>query len=287
MPIKGLDISSVRRLKEKFKSKGWDEVDTHDFIFDNFCCLLSFLNEREKELLIELTEEYLWVRNNDYYSLLIYGFELIAKSNLSINKVYILAMISPDDRRKNKIKSANKVAYDCMDFTIGAKIPFFHNVDFQLIHNIDSTLPNPRKMNNSIILMVDDYIGSGETALEALAELEAAKPFNKDKIFILGLVAQQKGIDKIKDAGYNNVFCSVIKNRGITDRFPIPPREDYLKMMGDIETRMGVEDDFRLGKGASEALVTMIKTPNNTFPVFWFEPKKVNSNWKVPFRRKS
>lgn len=40
---------------------------------------------------------------------------------------------------------------------------------------------------------------------------------------------------------------------------------------------------MELGYAESEALVTMIKTPNNTFPFYWYEK---NSNSYAPFPRR-
>ena len=40
---------------------------------------------------------------------------------------------------------------------------------------------------------------------------------------------------------------------------------------------------MQLGYANTESLVAMIKTPNNTFPVYWYEHKK---NSYAPFVRK-
>ncbi len=53
--------------------------------------------------------------------------------------------------------------------------------------------------------------------------------------------------------------------------------------MEEIEDKMSVKRNYRLGYGQSEALVTMCRTPNNTFPVFWEE----KGNMKLaPFPRR-
>lgn len=287
MSSAGLDINSVRRLEQNFIDNKWNEIDTNNSIFDNFCKLLTFLEVNERDLIIELTNDYLWVRNNDYYALLINVLESLANVNLSLKKIYIMAMISPKDRLDKKNKSANRVAYDCMDFSIGAKIPYFENIDFHQLHNTDGDMPRPTKMSESIIVMVDDYIGSGQTALETLDALQLVKKYNKDKIFILSLVGQEDGLNKIRSAGYKNVFCSIVRKKGITDAYASPQRDEHLRVMEGIENRMDVKFDFKFGIGASEGLVSMLKTPNNTFPVFWLDSTAINKNLKAPFRRKN
>ena len=55
--------------------------------------------------------------------------------------------------------------------------------------------------------------------------------------------------------------------------------------MSSIETSIGVTEDYRLGYASSEALVSMIRTPNNTFPIYWFRNKKEKLNLHAPFPR--
>ena len=53
--------------------------------------------------------------------------------------------------------------------------------------------------------------------------------------------------------------------------------------MKRIEHELGVSEEYEFGYGKSEGLVTLIRTPNNTFPVFWYEPSSDNL---APFVRK-
>lgn len=52
--------------------------------------------------------------------------------------------------------------------------------------------------------------------------------------------------------------------------------------MKQIETKMYIQDKFRFGYCKSESLVTMCRTPNNTFPVFWEEKGNMKT---APFPR--
>lgn len=53
-----------------------------------------------------------------------------------------------------------------------------------------------------------------------------------------------------------------------------------------LATDKRFEQDYSFGYKESEALVTMTRTPNNTFPLYWFEAKlDKNNKWQAPFPR--
>jgi hypothetical protein len=52
--------------------------------------------------------------------------------------------------------------------------------------------------------------------------------------------------------------------------------------MKKIEEKLNVEKKYLFGYKRSEALISLIRTPNNTFPVFW---KTYQHNNIVPFSR--
>ena len=69
--------------------------------------------------------------------------------------------------------------------------------------------------------------------------------------------------------------------------------DSVLECVNLIEER-GIEKDkikankeLYLGYKESEGLVTMIKTPNNTFPFYWFEKKKEGKHTTAPFPRRN
>jgi hypoxanthine phosphoribosyltransferase len=143
----------------------------------------------------------------------------------------------------------------------------------------------PNSFENKIIILADDFIGSGTTAISALEYLNEELNKPKESIIILSLVAQQVGIEKIKEYGVS-VFCPTIRCKGISDSFDSPKKEEYIYLMEEIEEYLNVDDDYKFGYKRSEALVKMERTPNNTFPVFWLESQLENGNtYKPLFKR--
>lgn len=77
-----------------------------------------------------------------------------------------------------------------------------------------------------------------------------------------------------------NVFYSILKEKGISDSSRDVAKE--ILIMEEIEKNIGVKEKFKFGYGRSEALVKMIHTPNNTFPIYWLSN---NKNKYPPFPR--
>ena len=64
-----------------------------------------------------------------------------------------------------------------------------------------------------------------------------------------------------------------------------PNEEKESKCMHAIEGAIKVSSDYNFGYKQSEALVRMIRTPNNTFPIYWYRDKKKKINIYAPFPR--
>ena len=120
------------------------------------------------------------------------------------------------------------------------------------------------------LILIDDFIGSGETALECLEYLN----FVNVKTYIVALVAQEEGINNISSEGIS-VFTAVSRKKAITDVYPEEEAKEKIKKMIKISKQLQAPKGMQLGYASTESLVAMIKTPNNTFPVYWCECRKI------------
>ena len=134
------------------------------------------------------------------------------------------------------------------------------------------------KDGNFIVCLIDDFIGTGETAFSA-TQFFMDKNILNNNIAIVSLVAMKVGYNYLKTEGLE-VFYSILKEKGISDSYRNVEKETLI--MQRIEQKIGVKPSFKFGYGQSEALVRMIHTPNNTFPIYWLYNKK---NEYAPFPR--
>lgn len=85
-----------------------------------------------------------------------------------------------------------------------------------------------------------------------------------------------------------NIYASVVRNKAISDNYECEDVENKIKQMENISKQINVKDNnLYLGYKKSEALVTMIKTPNNTLPFYWYEGKKNGKIMFAPFARRN
>jgi len=289
-PTSKFDVSKIRKLNKIFIEKGWTEIEEYHAFFENFCKLLEDLDSKQTDLLIELTSDFLWVKNSDYYKYLKNTLLKLGEyPNLNLEHIFIVPLLAKSDRLNNKIKSSTIVAYSCQNPQL-RHVKLFEKTKFQIVHDINK-LPNPSKLeaNKNPIILIDDFIGTGDTALEGLEEILSLKGYDNNTLFVASLVCQNEGVELIKNRGYN-VLSDVVREKGISDRYFGSELIAKRKIMESIENLLAVDSKFdlgfRFGYKESEALVTMIRTPNNTFPLYWFEAKLNKTNkWKAPFPR--
>ena len=136
--------------------------------------------------------------------------------------------------------------------------------------------------DRDLLIFIDDFIGSGRTANDILTEVFKESQFNDFNTLVLAIVCQYEGGEKIYDQHKVISFFHFQRKKGITDNFLGQERNVKLNQAKSMESSLKVPSKYSLGYGKSEALVSVMnKSPNNTFPVFWYETKKM----AAPFHR--
>lgn len=271
------------RLMDIFKLKHWDIDDNLvNKVFEKFCHRLSDLNSDEKrDLILDLTEKYTWIQIKMYESYYFGAFKELFKSyewknfessELRKGKLCITSL----SLNVNQIKSGEFLLY-LVQSILMRTCSFFDNEQIYLHNNVE--LINEKSDDFSGIIYIDDYIGSGTSTLEKFATIEKVKC----KKFIVCLAAQQEAIKLIKSQLNVNVYTNSIQKRGISDNYVGEERNEKLNLMKEISNDLNASK-CSLGYNDTEALISLLKTPNNTFPVFWIENKKHKN---APFARKN
>lgn len=284
--MKAQDLSAAYfgKVNEIFETNNWEIEATENSHFKRYCTRLSDLREnKKKDLVLELTARYLWIQDKDYLNYLIESLKILSLEKLkdnNVTKFYIAQLITPKDKVKDIVKSSARVVYlfneTCLRFN--AELSKYK---FELITNRAEITNDYLEANRAMLILADDYIGTGETARECVDDILTKNDISKEKIIVLSLVAQETGINNLTEAGILAVAASIQK-KGISDYYDHEVVGKKLELMNDIEKKLSVKEKYHLGYGQSEALVTMSRTPNNTFPVFWEE----NGNMKLaPFPR--
>ena len=280
---KALPLSEVYRLDKIFLKKGWPKETCFDNkVFDNFCKTLAKYTPEQRELIFSLTNDFIWIQPENYmpyfdelFSEFIssYNFESKpesiseekSKSNKkSRPKIRLCPLLAKDDT--NKVKSSTTLLY-LIKGQIKAIQKKYSNYDIFIKDDPTKNIKNEE--NNRIFCLVDDFLGTGKTAENAVSILNE-NGVSTNRIVVLVLVGMKEGIEFLRTKNIA-VFAHFICNKGITGN---KNDTDKLRIMEEIEKEIKVKKEYNFGYESSESLVRMIRTPNNTFPFFWLWREK-------------
>lgn len=274
--------SAMMKLHKIFKEKSWINKDKDEFAFNNFCLLFDNLSSEQRELILELTERYTWIAAMEYHDAILSIIQSIPNSVLEgVTEVHFFPIIKPGDEDKYKsgehliyhIK-ANRVSF--LNFK-GIKIRFLKRFDD---FNKISFDPVTHRL-----FLVDDFIGSGDTLDQCLNEFKTRNTIDNPNINVTCISCQRETLDRFRTEGIQ-FFSQHVINKGISDYNDSPVLEEKRNMMKVIEKSIPGSKSFSLGWNESEATVTLMRTPDNTFPIFWKKYRKKTGEFiDAPFSR--
>jgi hypothetical protein len=252
------------KMTALFTQKNWIN-DVPDDAFQNAISLALLLTGEEREVFYQLFTNYLIVSSSKYESLL---KRCVSKLNTvllqSDYKIFIMPLLKECDKDKNT-KSSVFLTYFFKAMTI-CKNKVFDNK--KLIFDKKGDIEHCNwNTDNARLILVDDFIGSGKTASTCIDEYKA-KGVKVEKIIVLALVTMLNGKKIVEQKGVKVVYDTEIK-KGISEMYKEPQKSSYLSIIDTIETKYKVSDMYKRGLGKCEGLITLMRTPNNTFPIFW------------------
>jgi hypothetical protein len=267
-----VDVSEVRKLVDIVGAKNWAAFDgllvPNKTVQDTLGAFLGRMNSEQRKLSLELLDEYLIMRD--------YQFpikNLLEKIVASTNEKRIFISTVKDFNSKS-VKSGGSLSWEFSGYTNlfpDNKFKFFEDPTSEDFINADG-----------YCVLADDFIGSGTQFSTMLSYIRGLNlPVRCDAVAVF--VVQEEGRQRIEAEGFSTIF---LHNRskclqGVAAKNSMPLSEVY-RIYDTIEVMTGCAEDFNRGYSASEALVSMKKTPNNTLPIFWHEGRK---KWPAPFPR--
>lgn len=262
-PTPQLSIDTMAKLETVFVSNNWEiEVKNRMSLYNRFCETLVKLDEGEQQLILDLTKRFKWIKVEEYQ----HAFEKLAYQILCEypNADIVLAPCLPESDL-GKMKSARMVLYTMQATS------YTYDLNRCWIEKDNIAEKSQYIKDNTIIVLADDFLGTGETALGAVDYVHKVlgDKISNDRIKVLAIAVQQVGKQTLNDIGIQ-VYSEYIFDKGITDYYHADALVDAIAKMESIESKIGVKKRFHFGYGHSEALVCMARCPNNTFPVYWY-----------------
>ena len=142
---------------------------------------------------------------------------------------------------------------------------------------------------NSIILIIDDYVGSGKTIIDILKEIE--KKYINQIVVIISGIWQKKAIDKIneyiiEESKSNNY--KIYSDNSIIENSYIEKYEDNDEMLKYIKNTCCTCKDkrYKFGYNNTGAMVIINGlSPNNNISMLWRNDLGTDKVWIPPFNR--
>lgn len=265
-----LPIDKLLSLKNVFLKQQW-EIDEGraNSRFTKYINLLNNLQNDEQGLILELSERFTVIEQNNYLNEIITAINNLITAFPEVKQYYVLPVLAREDIGTTEVKSSHTISYLFKGDQIETKIDI-EGRNFRVVKDINNFKSRTTAFKtHEKILFVDDFIGSGETAKEAVEILDGMD-VKTSEIAFLSIVAHKTGVERLEKDSYK-VFFSRLATRGISD-FYLEETERILKteQMARIEDRIPkIEDKYRFGYNQCEALVCMQRMPNNTFPIYW------------------
>jgi hypothetical protein len=279
-----LTATEFSQLIKLFKEKNW-EIDDPDNRLEGFKNTLQFLNVEQRQLLLEITKQFICIEISEYYRRFCNAFEkyvrFIPKKANNKTNLIILPLISENDFGKCKSSSLMLYLIKANEYRLNKKykgIASISLVETNTYDKIDTNLLQLFHNENTKVCLIDDFLGSGLTAESAVKYLYNNNIVPQHNISVIALVAMQQGIDLLSLINVDT-FSDIVCKKAITgtgDR-----EQQRIKIMKSISERIGAKEECYLGYNNSEALIKMVRTPNNTFPVYWL----AKNNKNPPFPR--
>lgn len=135
------------------------------------------------------------------------------------------------------------------------------------------------------IILVDEFIGSGQSANTAVSQLLAKvkrQGFSPDRIYLCYVVGMKLAVDRIRGSYGINVYCHKVLSKGISDYYQGAHKVAALQNMRKLERKLADPCPYTqatmpsLGYNAAETLYAREdgNPPNNNFPVLWWPAAK-------------
>lgn len=278
---KKVHLNSIMQLFILFTEKKWIQIDSYKDVLKRFGNLIDSLTKEQTDLLLELTERYTWLIYNEYHSILRKLFIDLHKSKLEkVTKLYLFPIKKIDD--EDEVKSGDIVQY--MLKGILSFIDEYESIEIVLLKKFDELSNETLDLKeNEYIVFVDDFIGSGKT-LDSTMKIALENKSIDTNFSILSTIIQEGTVIDLEGKEIHVLYGKSTK-KGISEYYENEELESKIQVMNEIENKIPGVKNYRFGFEKSEGLATLMRTPNNTFPIFWKEYMHKKEKFKPPFPR--
>ena len=127
------------------------------------------------------------------------------------------------------------------------------------------------------LILIDDFIGTGNTVKRKIKWLKSKINKPDIKIFLVSLACMQGALNVIKSLEIE-FFAPLILKKGISDYYEGKILKNNINNMRNLESKLHPKyknwhlSNYNFGYGKAESLFAIegVNVPNNVFPIFWW-----------------
>lgn len=242
-------------------------------------------DEQKRELILEL----------------LYRFKHISASRFSKHLESLARKIVQDkslsDSTTQLVAMAADANADSSQYLLYGLKPIMERLgwrDYKQVNTFGSSF-RAYKQNNKLknIVLIDEFIGTGQTVLGRVKALRAVYEnagIKDTKIIVKVVACTRQGMDAVQSESID-IDSEIILEKGISDFYDPLVAKDKLSIMLSMESSL--LDSYKdikmpsLGYGGTESLYVRDdgNTPNSVFPIFWWPFLKAGDERKTLLTR--
>ncbi|MCO7573418.1 MULTISPECIES: phosphoribosyltransferase-like protein [Pseudomonas chlororaphis group] len=244
--------------------------------------------DASRDLICELLDRFLYVDTAMHHAHMVeLALEIVSEPGIDDASTQVVAM--------------------CADWNADSSLEILYNLkplmeghgwrQYSLVNRYSHALKTYNSKKQKNIILVDDFVGSGQTVLGRIKTIKAqfeGSGIADYNIMVKVLASTQAGFDRVVGEGVKITTQKIIK-KGIDDFYDSLTAAEHRKRMLAIEELLSPE--YMAGEklrklpsmGYNEAQATYCRensnTPNSVFPVFWWPFKVDGSERKIVLTR--
>lgn len=275
-----VSVKDMHTLHEIFTQNNWFSKSGQEQAYKSFMDMLVNFSDEQKNLILDLAKRYLWIGFNEYFQAILDQLTIVEDAKLaSCEKIIVFPIVKPKDI--GKAKSSMPFLYMFRSVTFAGKR--YEHINFEVVDSY-TQIKKIKFGPKDLLFLVDDFVGSGDTLKITVEEILKNETLKAEVINVLTLVTQAESLSKVKELKIS-YYSAHTRTKGISDFYASSEIEAKISIMRSIEDFIPKIGQYSLGYNKSEALVSMHRTPNNTFPIFWMSYRKGGKVYKAPFLR--
>lgn len=268
-----LEFTEIGEIGNVFARNKWPIETTEKYsLYNRVKKLYEIYDAEERKLLLKLLNQFQVISAGEYEQRLVPILEKAYVQYCNKNQeMYVMPLKQQHDQ--HKLKSSDVIAYLCNCTRIRYSATL-NNVKFISISNHSFLQSKIKKFDSRKLFVVDDFIGTGRYAADFIKELEACG-LPRDKMVVLTLFIHEKGAKRLEQEHVECLFGEMIDDSVLTKL-----SAEEKNVLKRIEDGLKIAEGYRFGYEQSAALITLLRTPNNTLPMF-------HQGKHAPFPRKN